>query len=236
MDQYNTVMASAEQATGTRERLLAAAFRTLETEGAQGLQARKLTAAIGTSTMAVYTYFGGMPGLIDAMVRDGLMRFAEHVRARAPETDDPLADLFAGGLAYGEFALGNPQLYQLMFGLAGPPQIRSLPSAETAMSTAEGAEALSVLVDSVSRVLDAELIRPQEPRAAAAHILSVTHGFLMLQMGGFVEEELAAIMPEMAVNLMVGLGADRDRAERSLARAVAAGPRPEPDGGSTTRT
>ena len=69
-------------------------------------------------------------------------------------------------------------------------------------------------------VLDAGLIRPQEPRAAAAQILSVTHGFLMLQIGGFVEEELQEVMPDLAVNLMVGLGADRAKAERSLARAV----------------
>lgn len=53
-------------------------------------------------------------------------------------------------------------------------------------------------------------------------VRSVTHGFLMLRMAGFVEEELLAVMPEMAVNLMVGLGADRAGAERSLARAVAA--------------
>lgn len=222
MEHYNLVMAAVNAGKGTRGDLLAAAFRVLEAEGPQALQARTLTAEIGASTMAVYTHFGGMPGLIDAMVRDGLIRFAQHVRERAPETDDPMADLFAGGFAYGDFALANPQLYRLMFGLAGRPQVRTLPDAESVMGTDEGGEALAVLVDSVERVLDAGLIRPQEPRAAAAQILSVTHGFLMLQIGGFVEEELQLVMPEMAVNLMVGLGADRAKAERSLARAVEA--------------
>jgi AcrR family transcriptional regulator len=221
MDQYNTVMPPSNLPGDTREQLLDAAFRMLEAGGPQALKARALTAEIGASTMAVYTYFGGMPGLIDALVREGLIRFAQHVRERAPETEDPMADLFAGGLAYGEFALTNPQLYMLMFGLAGGPQVRTLPDADTVMGTDEGVDALSVLVNSVDRVIDAGLIRSQEPRAAAAQILSVTHGFLMLQIGGFVEEELQAIMPEMAVNLMVGLGADRKPAEESLARAVA---------------
>jgi AcrR family transcriptional regulator len=222
MDQYNRVMPKSNPPKDTQGELLTAAFRVLEAEGPQALQARRLTREIGASTMAVYTYFGGMPGLVEAVVREGLVRFADHVRTNAPETDDPMADLIAGGLAYGGFALANPQLYRLMFGLAAGPQVRSLPDAEGILSTAEGGEALSVLVGSVERVLVAGLIRPQDARAAATQILSVTHGFLLLQIGGFVEAELQEVMPVLAVNLMVGLGADREATERSLARAVAA--------------
>lgn len=222
MTYYNNVIADPASVTNPRDQLLEAAFRALEAEGPQALQARRLTGEIGTSTMAVYTHFGGMPGLVEALVREGLARFAAHVRERAPETDDPMADLIAGGLAYGEFALTNPQLYRLMFGLAGGPHVRSLPDAERTFEMAEGGEALSVLLGSVERVLESGLFPPQDARAAATQILSVTHGFLLLQIGGFVEEELRDVMPALAVNLMVGLGADREATERSLARAVAA--------------
>jgi len=222
MYDHNTVMESASVKKDTRGELLAAAFRLLEAEGPQALQARRVTAEIGASTMAVYTHFGGMPGLIDAVVREGLTRFADHVREGAPETDDPMADLIAGGLEYGGFALGNPQLYRLMFGLGGGPQVRSLPDAERTLEMAEGGEALSVLLDSVERVIAAGLIPEQDPRGAATQILSVTHGYLLLRIGGFVEEELRDVMPSLAVNLMVGLGADRELTERSLARAIEA--------------
>ena len=76
----------------------------LEESGPEALQARKLTAEVGTSTQAVYTLFGGMPGLFEAIVADGFARFARHVAA-VPETDDPVADFFTKGWAYCDWAL-----------------------------------------------------------------------------------------------------------------------------------
>lgn len=203
---------------GTRERLLEAALRVLEAEGSQAVKARRVTAEIGASTMAVYTHFGGMPELVDAMIREGLGRFAAHVRSRPP-IEEPLADLFSGGLAYGEFALANPRLYGLVFGLAEATRV---PDASASFATEEGVDALSVLLESVERVIEAGEIREQDPRAAATQILSVTHGYLMLLIGGFVEEELRDQMAPMAINLMVGLGANRAATERALVRAVEA--------------
>ena len=208
------------QPSGTGDALLAAALSALEEQGPDALQARKLTAEIGASTMAVYTHFGGMPGLVDAMVREGLVRFAAHVRSR-PAIEDPLTDLISGGLQYSEFALANPQLYSLMFGLSGK---RHGPVATVDAAAIwrmdEGIDAFSILFASVERVIDAGQIRAQEPRVAAAQILSVTHGYLMLAIGGFIAEELQEMMPPLAVNLMVGLGADREEAERALTEAV----------------
>jgi AcrR family transcriptional regulator len=215
MEEYNSVMERMTSGRGPREKLLDAALRILEEEGPQAVQARRVTGEIGASTMAVYTHFGGMPGLIDAMVREGLARFAAHVRARPP-VEEPLADLFAGGLAYGEFALANPRLYSLMFGLA---EAGRHPAAAETLTTAEGADALSVLLESVERVIEAGELPEQDARAAATQILSVTHGYLMLSIGGFVDEELAGVLEPLAVNLLVGLGADRNRAERALAVA-----------------
>lgn len=213
-------MARVSSRRDTREELLAAGFRLLEEEGPPALQARRLTAEIGASTMAVYTHFGGMPGLIDAMVREGLRRFAAHVR-RSPSTDDAMADLIAAGLAYGEFALTNSQLYRLMFGLGEATRSRgAMPDAASTWKMDEGVDAFSVLLEAVKRVIEAGEIRAQDPREAAVQILSVTHGYLMLAIGGFIEEELQGLMAPLAVNLMVGLGADRERTERSLARAL----------------
>src|SRR5436309_1702387 len=82
-----------------RAQLLGAARGALEAGGPEALRARRLTAEIGMSTQAVYTLFGGMPGLFDALVADGLAQLAAHVSA-VPETEDPVADHFAKGWAY----------------------------------------------------------------------------------------------------------------------------------------
>jgi AcrR family transcriptional regulator len=217
------MMTSTDTSLSTRDRLVAAALAVLEREGPAAIQARTLAAEIGASTMAVYTHFGGMPKLIEAVLREGLSRFAEHTRG-VPHTDDPMADLIAGGLAYGEFAMQNPQLYRLLFGLTdlgGVPRLSG--DAATPWDLAEGVDALSVLVTAVERAIEARRIRPQEPSPAATQILSATHGFVLLAMTGFIDVHgLQNVMAPMAINLMVGLGDTRRRAERSLAAAIKA--------------
>jgi AcrR family transcriptional regulator len=207
----------------TRDRLLAAALVVLERDGPAAIQARTLAREIGASTMAVYTQFGGMPALIDAMLREGFARFAEHIRA-VPHTEDPVADLIAGGLAYGEFAMQSPQLYRWLFGLTDlvGTHKRSADAASP-WDLAEGVDALSVLVAAVERVVDAGRIRHQEPAAAATQILSATHGFVLLTMSRFIDfRGLEDVMGPLAINLMVGLGDTRRRAERSLRAAIEA--------------
>jgi hypothetical protein len=70
-------------------------------------------------------------------------------------------------------------------------------------------------------VIEAGRIRPQEPTPVATQILSATHGFVLLAMSGFIDSQgLQDVMAPMAINLMVGLGDTRRRAERSLAAAI----------------
>lgn len=216
-----STMTSPSTSSSTRDRLVAAALALLERDGPAAIQARTLSGEIGASTMAVYTHFGGMPKLIEAMLREGLARFAEHTRG-VPHTDDPMADLIAGGLAYGEFAMQNPQLYRLLFGLTDLGRAHTLPEgAATPWDLAEGVDALSVLVSAVERVITAGRIRPQDPRLAATQILSATHGFVLLAMTRFIDSQgLQNVMAPMAISLMVGLGDTRRRAERSLLAAI----------------
>ncbi len=97
-----------------RDALLHAAVALLDEHGPDALQTRKVAGAAGTSTMAVYTHFGGMRGLIAAVAEEGLRQF--DVALRMPETADPVADLLSVGAAYRRYAIQRPHLYRLMFG------------------------------------------------------------------------------------------------------------------------
>lgn len=201
-----------------RDRLVAAALAVLERDGPSGLQARRLASEVGSSTMGVYSHFGGMPNLIEAMMREGFARFAADVR-RVDQTDDPMADLISGGLAYGEFALANPQLYRLLMGVNEIPHL-PVP-ADALMTLTEGVDALSVLVGAVERVIDAKRIRAQDARATATQILSATHGYVLLVIAGLVDAQgIQDVMLPLTVNLIVGLGDSRELAERSLWSAI----------------
>jgi AcrR family transcriptional regulator len=217
----------ATQARSPREELIEAAMAALEEGGPPAIQARALTAAVGASTQAIYTHFGGMPGLFEAVAAEGFARFAAHVSA-TPQTDDPVADFFSQGWRFMDWAFAHPQLYRLMFGLTGGT-LRLHSHLELSLTGAlanfpEGRTAAQVMVGSLERVRAAGRIGTNDARLAAGQFLSATHGYVLLALTGTFEDEDVglAVMGALGVNLMVGLGDQREAAERSLAAAVAA--------------
>jgi AcrR family transcriptional regulator len=209
-------------------RLLEAAIGLLQAGGPEAVQARKLAGEVSASTMAVYTHFGGMGGLFEAIMREGFARFAAHVEA-VPESDDPMADFFVQGFAYRQWALANPQLYRLMFGMAGaalPPRLaQDITVAGTISPLAEAQAAFGVMTRSLGRIRGAGQIGEADPAVAAGQFLSATHGYVLLEMAGYFEpsgQGLAWVLGPMAISLMVGLGADQPDVERSITAAVGA--------------
>jgi AcrR family transcriptional regulator len=203
-------------------RILAAAIRLLESGGPEAVQARKLAAEIGASTMAVYTHFGGMAELFEAMMRQGFVRFAAHVEAVAL-SDDPILDFFAQGMAYRDWALANPQLYRLMFGMTADSIPRRIAQDMTISGTIspllEGQTAFDIMIRSLERIKTSGSIGHADTVPAAGQFLSATHGYLLLEMAGYFGPEgtgLASVLGPMAISLMVGLGAARQDVERSI--------------------
>lgn len=211
-----------------RARLIDAAIRLLEESGPEALQARRLTAECGTSTQAVYTLFGGMPGLFREVVREGFARFDRHV-AEVAESADPVTDCFAQGLAYRDWALRHPQLYRLMLGLtATGNRVHGewdMTVAGTPFSIREGQEAFDRLVRSLNRAKEAGRIAPEHDSVAAAgQIWSATHGYVLLEIAGYFGHEghgLIQVFGPLAVNIMVGLGDSREAVERSAMPVLA---------------
>ncbi|HEY2192365.1 MAG TPA: TetR/AcrR family transcriptional regulator [Actinomycetospora sp.] len=210
-----------------RSRLVAAALRALEERGPEALRAREVCAEVGTSTQALYTLFGGMPGLIEVAVGEGFARLAGHVDA-APESDDPVADHLLRGWTYTDWALARPALYRAMFGVTDPSLRQRTPVeatlAATHLATGDGRTALDVLVRSVARMIEGGRLRPAEPLPVARQFLASTHGYVLLEIAGAFGEPGGglATAAELALNLLVGLGDSREEAERSLVAAMAA--------------
>jgi AcrR family transcriptional regulator len=100
--------------TELMEQLVDEAARLLVEHGPAALSLRKLAAAVGVSTMPVYTLFGDKRGLLAAMHRAGFRRLGDALHA-VPRSADPLADLIEIGLTYRRAALASPHLYDLMF-------------------------------------------------------------------------------------------------------------------------
>lgn len=102
-----------------RERLIDEAYRMITADGAGAVTVRKLAAAAGVSTMAVYTRFGSVGAVTGAVCERGFDEFAELMES-VSRSDDPVADLQLLGLTYLAFATAHPHLYALMFQYTSP--------------------------------------------------------------------------------------------------------------------
>jgi AcrR family transcriptional regulator len=209
-----------------RERLIEAGIRLLERDGPQSLQARKVAAEIGASTMAVYTHFDGMSGLVDAIADEAFTRFTQAL-TDVPQTDDPVADFFAMGGAYRRFALANPQRYQLIFGISSPEAITrsrtDLTVTGGATDRAGRAQSFEALLSAVRRMIAAGRIRDDGEATLAGRLWSLIHGAVMLEIAGFFGHEghaLTQILGPLTIDVFVGLGDDRDKAVGSMLAAA----------------
>jgi AcrR family transcriptional regulator len=208
-----------------RDQLVEAGMRVLERDGMAALSARKLAAETGTSTMAVYTHFGGMTGLIDAIAGETFVRFTAAL-TEVEQTDDPVADFFVMGVHYREFALANPQRYQMMFGTSADSLDRhhaDLTVTGSASDRAEFAVSFEALLEVVRRMIGAGRIRDDGASVVAGRLWCLTHGAVLLEIAGFFGHEghgVTEILAPITVDVLVGMGDDRKRTNQSLTEAV----------------
>ncbi|MPY92917.1 MAG: TetR/AcrR family transcriptional regulator [Acidimicrobiia bacterium] len=167
---------------------------------------RSLVAGTGASTMAVYTHFGGMPGLWRAVRQEGFTRLTARLQATGL-TRDPVRDLAALGAAYAANALANPDLYRAMF------------DARVDLEDAEAAAAsFDVLVVCVERAQEqGRFAADVHPEATATRYWATGHGLTSLAVSGVLPSAaLAEHAPAVAVALFVAAGDDPARASRSV--------------------
>ncbi len=170
---------------------------------------RSLSNAAGVSTMAVYTYFGGMPGLWSAVRQEGFIRLGDRLATVRPARD-PVRHLAALGVAYVEHALANPDLYRVMFDAAS-----DLPDPEGAST------GLELLVDGARAAQRAGRFSAEvDPRDIALRYWASGHGLTSLAVSGVLTQaDLRTHAPPMAIAIFTAAGDVRGNAERSVAAA-----------------
>lgn len=213
-----------------RDEMLHAAVGLLDEHGPDALQARRVAGAAGTSTMALYTHFGGMRGLIAGVAEEGLRQF--DAALTVPETDDPVADLFAVGAAYRRYAIERPHMYRLMFGSTSAHGINAPAGNVLTLTVAEIEQhipSFAHVVRAVRRSMLAGRINVGSVDddgtvvATAAQFWALVHGFVMLELAGFYGEDGAAVAPvlgSLTANFLVALGDSPERVRKSQRAAV----------------
>jgi len=172
-----------------RAALLDAASRMLMHGGPEAISLRKLASEVGTSTMSIYTTFGGKDGLITALYEEAFERLSATQHA-APRDADPLVWLANLGRAYHEFALANPSYYALMISVTMPVSeaVRHMPEAGITLP-ARGISAhpsYQNLLDAVQACIDnGNFSANIEPGLIADALWATVHGLCSLELAGF---------------------------------------------------
>jgi AcrR family transcriptional regulator len=167
---------------------------------------RSLATAVGTSTMTIYTQFGGMPGLWSAAREEGFRRLAAAL-TEVRERNDPTEQVMALASAYVANAFAHPGLYLTMFDAR-----YALPDPRVADTSFDR------LVEAADRARQAGRFRADlDGRTAATRMWSVAHGLLMLALtGALPPTAVAEHLPEMSHALFVGFGDNPAAARASI--------------------
>jgi AcrR family transcriptional regulator len=99
--------------TSTAGRILDAARASFGAGGVEAVTVRGVAADVGITPMAIYRHFAGKEALVDALVLEGLDRWAE--RLASVDVIDPLDWLLAAGDEFLAFALEEPRRFEAAF-------------------------------------------------------------------------------------------------------------------------
>jgi len=166
---------------------------------------RSLVEGTGVSTMAVYTYFGGMDGVWRALRQEGFTRLAARLELLAVPAD-PVEDLVAGVAAYAVNALEHPDLYRVMF------------DATVELEDVEAAEAtLGHLVRAARRCRDeGRVAEDTDPHLLATEVWTVCHGIVSLVVSRVASRRTLATGVPLLTAVITAAGDDPATCRRSV--------------------
>ena len=199
-----------------RAALIEAAARLIAEGGPAALSTRRLATEAGTSTMAVYTYFGSMSELVREIVHDGFARL-EEVFSMVEPTDDPVADLVLLGRAYRHNAVTHRQIFGVMFGgssLGG--------FALTEEDRQYGRFTLTKVTECAARCIEAGRFRRDDPGLVAHQMWLGVHGTVSLELGAYLIDPYDAdrCFESQIAAMMIGAGDQPETANKSVAASV----------------
>lgn len=177
--------------------LLRAADVVLRRDGWEGLSARVVAAEAGVARMGIYSRFGSMDGLIDALLIRGWDDLAAASSVRAAK--DPYERLLDGGRRYRAWALANREYYEAMFLTA-----RSFGSAEV---TEHAMAAFGVLIANVEYAMAGGVLAQGDACEVSQLLLNAVHGAVTFELKSVVlTGDAEANYEQMLAVLARGLG------------------------------
>jgi len=168
-------------------------------KGFENITIRNIAEKIEYSPATIYLYFKNKDEILYTLRKEGFEKLFEHQKSSL-KLDDPLKRLHKHGEAYIQFALENPEYYDLMFMMRGPVEIQEINYCDIGLNSYE------LLKTNVKECMEAGLFPRTDIDVAAFSLWSYVHGIASLIIRGrgiMFPEERINYMVEGALNFML---------------------------------
>jgi AcrR family transcriptional regulator len=172
-------------AVPTAHRIIAAARRLLDREGADAVTMRRIADAVGITAMAIYRHYPDRAAVLNALADQGFAELAAALGSRrSPRKFE--ARLFRMADIYIDHALAHPRLFELMF-LAPREGARRFPRDFKAGRSPTANVTVAMIEDGMA----SGVLRDDDPWEVAFELGALLDGLLMLYLGGRVDTSAA---------------------------------------------
>ncbi|MBJ8496237.1 TetR/AcrR family transcriptional regulator [Acinetobacter oleivorans] len=187
-----------------RELMTRAGVELLEQDGPNAMTARKITAKIGMSSIAVYTEFGSMEKLVASVVDYGFLQLLQ-IFQQTPNTNNILLNIWNVTCNVREFALAHRHLYAVMFAAESIGGYQ-----RSGEELEQGIETLKFLHNLCSQAVKEKVFTQQTAHHATQFIWATMHGRLMLELAGYLSKDKDPMNSYRIIitTCFVGLGAN----------------------------
>ena len=156
-----------------RSRITLAAQELFVTQGVGAISMRKLADKAGVTATAIYRHFRDKDEILDALIGTGLGMLAEYLKP-ALRAKDPQRRLWGLIDAYLDFAIEQPQYFDLAFLVPGP-STRMAEELER-----HNRATFKVAIEQVAACMEMGVFRRGNPIDTAVYLWSTAHGLVTL--------------------------------------------------------
>jgi AcrR family transcriptional regulator len=188
-----------QEKSDMRGLILKTAMNLFLDKGFENITIRNIAEKIEYSPATIYLYFKNKDEILYTLRKEGFEKLYEH-QLSSLKLDDPLKRLHKHGEAYIQFALENPEYYDLMFMMRGPVQIEEINDCDIGLKSYE------LLKTNVEECMEAGLFPRTNIDVAAFSLWSYVHGIASIIIRGrgiMFPEERIKYMVEEALNFML---------------------------------
>lgn len=166
--------------------VLLMATKVVREKGADGLSLRACAREIGVDPAAVYRHYKGKDDILLEIGRNGFSQMAEAMEAvlGANSHGDDASQIVEVGHTYVRFATSNPNIFTLMFKMAG-----DFGYAKVKGKSNTGRDPYEVLRHTWSSIAERHDLDPAQTETAIFALWSYVHGLSNLFIQGFGEKD-----------------------------------------------